>query len=62
MLGQLWIILVKTMPCVKTPYFYYGVMFIIINHLNKELINGITVDADIFSEKLSKKPSYYSFY
>ena len=46
---KLWSILIKTMPIFKTSYFCYGVMFSIINNLNRELIYGITVNANVFS-------------
>jgi len=36
------------MTVFKTPYFCYGVMFRVTNHLNKELVYGITVNAYIF--------------
>ena len=43
-------ILIKTTTIFKTPNFGYGVMFSIINNFNKKLVNGVTVNANVFSD------------
>ena len=43
-----WSILIKTMPIFKTSFLCYDVVLGIIDNLNKELVNGIAVDFNVF--------------
>lgn len=49
-------ILIKTINVFKTSDFGYSVVFGIVNNLNKELVNSVTVDADIFLLIIVIKP------
>ena len=50
--------LIKTMPIFKTPDLCNDIAFYIIDNLNKELVNGIAVDFDVFGYVVVQKNTF----